>query len=124
MSDFKEASRLKLRFATERGPLAAEQLWDLPLTVLDRLAVTLEKEYKDSGKKSFLVAKSKKDKELKLRFDIVIDILTTKVEENKVASTAADKKAYNQKILAKIAEAKDKELDGKTPAELEAMLLK
>lgn len=124
MSDFKQASRLKLRFATERGPLAAEQLWDLPLTVLDRLAVSLEKEYKESGKKSFLVAKSKKDKELKLRFDIVIDILTTKVEENKIASTAADKKAYNQKILAKIAEAKDKELDDKTPEELEAMLLK
>jgi len=92
--------------------------------MLDRLAVALEKEYKDSGKKSFLVAKSKKDKEIKLRFDIVIDILTTKVEENKIASTAADKKAYNQKILAKIAEAKDKELDGKTPEELEKMLLK
>lgn len=121
---FKEASRLKLRFNTERGLLSAEQLWDLPLTQLDALAVSLEKQYKESGKKSFLVTKSKKDKELKLRFDIVLDILTDKVEEANVAKNARAVKEHNEKIMAKIAEAQDKELDGKSVAELKKLLKK
>lgn len=122
MSDFKQASRQKLRFATNSGTLSVEHLWDLPLNALDTLAIQLEKEYKDSGKKSFLASKSVKDKETKLKFDIVLDILTTKVEENRVANEAASIKEHNQKILGKIAEAKDKELDGLSPKQLEKLL--
>ena len=121
---YKKASRLKLRFLTEKGPLSVEQLWDLPMTVLDRTAIALEKEYKDSGKKSFLAVKSKKDKEIKLKFDIVIDILNSKIDESKIASEAAGVKEHNQKILAKIAEAKDKELDDLSVEELEKKLIK
>lgn len=124
MSDFKEASRLKLRFTTEKGFLSAEQLWDLSLPVLDRLAIQLEEEYKESGKKSFLIAKSKKDKVAKLKFDIVIDILTTKVDEAKAVNKAAETKAHNQKILALIAEKSEEDLKEKSIEELEAMLKK
>lgn len=119
---YKEASKLKLRVQTEKGPLTVEQLWDLPVAVLDRTAVTLQELYKDSGKKSFLVVKSKKDKLLKLQFDIVLDILNTKVEENDAATSAAEVKAHNQKIIKMISEKQDQELAGKSVKELEKML--
>jgi len=119
---YKEASKQKLRIQTSKGLLAVEQLWDLPVAELDRIAVALQDEYKESGKKSFLVVKSTKDKVLKLKFDIVLDILNTKIDEAAVLSTAAEKKAHNQKILTMIAEKKDQDLAGKSVAELEAML--
>jgi len=119
---YKKASKLKLRFETEKGVLSVEQLWELPLAVLDRLAVSLEESYKKSGKKSYLAVKSRKDKEMKLRFDIVLDILNTKVEENSAARSASEVKEHNQKIMAKIAEAQDKALDGKSVEELQEML--
>lgn len=124
MSDFKEASRLGLRFQTNRGLLSTEQLWDLNLSELDELAVKLETEYKDSGKKSFLVKKSEKDKTTKLRFDIVVDILTTKVDQAEVVKNAKDVKEHNEKILSLIASKKDDELNNKSVAELEKMLKK
>jgi len=119
---YKEASKQKLRFQTSKGNLTTEQLWDLSTTELDVLAVSLETEYKQSGKKSFLVAKSTKDKTTKLRFDIVLDVLTTKVEEEEKVANARDIKEHNQKILSLIADKKEGELAGKSVKELEAML--
>jgi len=121
---YKEATRLKLRFTTERGILSLEQLWDLSLSTLDDLAVLLEKAYKESGKKSFLVKKSKKDKELKLKFDIVLDILTTKVEESEASKNSLEIKEYNEKILALIAEKQEESLKDKSISDLKALLKK
>jgi hypothetical protein len=122
MENYKQASKLRVRFQTTKGTLTVEQLWDLSLPELDLLAVSLEKDYKQSAKKSFLVAKSKKDKELKLKFDVALDILTTKVEENEAAQKEADTKAHNQKILGLIKDKQDDELKGKSIKELEKML--
>lgn len=119
---YKEASKQKLRFSTAKGTLTAEQLWDLSLTDLDELAVALETEHKESGKKSFLVTKSVKDKTAKLRFDIVLDVLSTKVEESEAAKTAKDNKEHNQKILGLIADKQDESLKGKSIKDLEKML--
>jgi|GEM_PF-6096280 len=119
---YKKASKQKLRIITPHGPLTVEQMWDLPITTLDKIAVQLEEDYKASGGKSFLEAKSKKDKDLKLSFDIVLDILQTKLADSEKASKSAETKAHNQKILGLIANAKDNELKGKTVEELEEML--
>lgn len=121
---YKQASKLRLRFSTVKGSLSTEQLWDLSLSELDALAVSLETSYKESGKKSFLVAKSKKDKEMKLRFDIALDVLTTKVEENEAANNVAEAKSHNSKILEIIKRKQDSELEGKSVKELEKMLKK
>lgn len=122
MENFKSATQQKLRFQTSKGLLSTEQLWDLSLTDLDTLAVSLESEYKDSGKKSFLVTKSAKDKTAKLKFDVVVDVLTTKVEEAQQATEKAENKAHNEKILNLIAEKKDDALSKKSVKELESML--
>jgi hypothetical protein len=122
MSDFKTASKEKLRFSTPKGQLSVEQLWDLSITDLDTLAVSLENEYNASGKRSFVAKTSAKDKTTKLRFDVVLDILTTKVEEQTAAQEAAEIKKHNEKILGLIAEKKDDALKGKTIKQLEAEL--
>lgn len=122
METFKLASRLKLRFATTKGTLSTEQLWDLDLKELDVMAVALEKEYQESGKKSFLVKRSSKDKTTKLKFDIVLDILNTKSEEAEALREASEVKEHNEKIMGIIVEKQEGELKGKSIAELKKLL--
>ena len=119
---YKEASKQKLRFQTDKGLLTPEQLWDLPIETLDRLAVHLEEQYENSKGKSFLVKKSDKDKTAKLRFDIALDILGTKVEEAETQRTKLADKEHNQKILALIESRKERQLEQLPIEELEKML--
>ncbi len=122
MENFKQATKEKLRFHTYKGSLSTEQLWDLSLEDLDFLAVALEAEHKQAGKKSFLAKTSTKDKTAKLKFDVVIDVLTSKVEEANALAEAREDKEHNKKIISLIAEKKDESLKGKTVKQLEAML--
>lgn len=119
---YKQASKLRLRFSTNKGNLTVEQLWDLSLTDLDTLAVSLEQGYKASKGKSFLSMKTTKDKGIKLQFDIVLDILNTKVEESEVRAAAAEVRENNQKLLGLIKKKKESELENLTIEELEAQL--
>lgn len=119
---YKQASKQKLRVSTSKGNLSVEQLWDLSLSDLDELAVSLEKAYNESSNKSFLVKKTAKNKNVKLMFDIVLDILTTKVEENEVLTQSRENKEHNQKILDLIASKKDEELKSKSVKDLEKLL--
>jgi len=118
---YKEAAKQKLRIATSRGSLSVEQLWDLPLAELDTLAVSLEEAHKNSKGKSFLEKRTTKDKGLKLQFDIVLDVLQSKVEDADALREARDAKEFNQKIDELIAKKKDGELEGKSIKELESM---
>jgi hypothetical protein len=122
MENYKEASKQKLRFNTTKGLLTTEQLWDLSLEDLDALAVSLESEHKESGKKSFLTKSTAKDKTAKLRFDIVLDVLNAKVDEEQALTEAFEIKEHNKKIITLIADKKDDELKGKSVKELEKML--
>lgn len=119
---YKNASRLKLRFKTTKGLLTVEQLWNLSLTELDSLAVYLEKNYKKSDEKSFLVAKSEEDKEAKLKFDVVLDVLNTKVEESKKLKNEAERKVHNEKIMSLIKEKEDAKLKDMDIEDLKKMV--
>jgi hypothetical protein len=121
MDNYKEGTRLDLRFATSRGELTIAQAWTLPIPELDALALELEKAHEASGKKSFVLKKSPKDKVAKLKFDIILDILTTKVEEADAASENAENKRHNAKIDALIAEKEDANLKKKSVADLQKM---
>lgn len=122
MENFKQASKDKVRFQTLKGSLSTEQLWDLSITDLDSLAVSLDIAHQESGKKSFVRKTSAKDKKLKLMFDIALEVLNTKVEEQQAAQEKAEAKEHNNKILAIIADKQDESLKGKTVKQLEAML--
>ena len=124
MSIFLKATRDRIRFQTSVGSLSTEQLWDLNLNQLDTLAVSLEKAYENSKGKSFLDRKSKKDKGIKLQFDVCLAILEYKKAAEGKAATAADTRAHNQKILSLIQSKKEQELQELSVEELEDMLKK
>lgn len=60
---------MKLRFATSKGNLSVEDLWDLP--ALDRLAVSYDEELAKSPRKSFITNDTPSNSELELKFNIV-----------------------------------------------------
>lgn len=122
MDNFKLASQQKLRVQTLRGSLSVEQLWDLSVEELDKLAVSLEEAHDNSKGKSFVKKRTTHDRTAKLRFDVVLDILTTKVEEANAATEAKEIKEHNTKILTLIAEKNDESLKGKSVKQLESML--
>ena len=103
--------------------LTIEQLWDLPIEELDALAVSLEKESEqEAGRKTFLRKRTSENRTAKLKFDIVIDVLNTRVEENEQARMMAEKRAKKQDILRILADKKNKELSEKSIEELEKAL--
>lgn len=122
MDIYKNASKQKLRFKTSKGNLSTEQLWDLSLNELDALAVSLEEETDKTAKKSFLTETSTKNQTAKLRFDIVLDVLETKVKARDTALKAAETKARNQKIMSLIQDKEDESLKEKSVDELKKML--
>lgn len=119
---YKQAARMKLRFSTPQGSLSPEQLWDLSLEQLDTLAVSLERKSKRAAKKTFLETRTEENVIDKLRFDIALDILTTKVDEQTAAQNAAETKAKRDQILGLLAKKRDEALEGKSEAELLAEL--
>lgn len=121
---FKQASKLKLRFQTNRGVLSVEQLWDLAQTDLANAIKAVKKVLKtgDDDELSFLVSTTVVDVENQLRFDILKDVYLTKKKEAEESRDAAANKVHNQKILALIAEKQEEGLKGKSIEELEALL--
>jgi hypothetical protein len=122
MENFKKATRVKLRFNTPVGVLSTEQLWDLSITQLDNLAVSLEQKKEESGKKSFIRKTSEQDAIAALRFEIVLDILNTKVSDAEKAAKRAANKEERNKLLKLIEEKKEGALAGLSIEELEKKL--
>lgn len=91
MGNFEQASRLKLRFATTKGLLSTEDLWELSLTSLDSIAKTVNKKIKEDSEESFITTRSKADKELVLSLDILKRVIEVKIQE------AEDKKNKTEK---------------------------
>lgn len=126
MSIYKQAAQQKLRFDTTRGSLSAEQLFDLPLTVLAtairNLRGTMKKEVQVEDDLSFLDQPVKANTANQLRFEILKDVYLTKKAE--VAAVIADRerKERNQRIMELIKNKQDKELENKSIEELKAML--
>jgi len=122
------ASRSKFRFSTASGIIAAEDLWDLPLSDtrkanLDDIAKALNRQLKEANEEqSFVKPAAATTNETKAKFDLVLVVIKTKMEERDAAKALADKQANKQKIMALIDRKKDEALAGKTEAELQALL--
>ena len=125
MSNYKQASRLGLRFQTSKGLLTVEQLWQLGVTDLSNAIKAVKKILKvtDDDDLSFLIdSKGVVDVENQLRFDILKDIYVTRKEDNAAIRDQALIKEHNQKILELIAEKKEGDLKGLSVEELEKLL--
>jgi hypothetical protein len=124
MSNFREATRQKLRVSTSQGLLTVEQLWDLPLsklaTAIKNVKKTLQKDNDDEL--SFLDESKTVDKTQQLTFDVLKEIYLTKKEEAEAAKNVAEVKAHNEKILSLIHQKQETELSQKSVEELQALL--
>ena len=124
---FELASRLKLRFATVRGLITAEDLWDLPLTAksgfsLDYIARAVNAELKESNEESFVATPSTGDKAMELRLDILKAVIKHRQDEAEATRTRVEKKARKDKIASILAQKKDDVLGSQSVEELEKLL--
>lgn len=119
---FKQASRMKLRFATSKGNLSVEDLWDLSLPVLDKLAVSYDEELAKSPRKSFISNDSPKNDELELKFNIVKDIITDKLKEKADRDQDKQKAAEKAKLLDLLDKKQSEKLENLSEEELRQRL--
>ena len=127
---FIAAARGKFRFAanaTGGSQLSVEDLWDLPLTGrgpnLDDIARTLHHALKEAdGDISFVKPAVKTTATIQAKFDIVKYVLDVKMAERDARAVAEAKAAMKQKLLSKLSEKQDKDLDSKSAEEIQAMI--
>lgn len=126
MSDniFENASRAKLRFASARGELTVEQLWDVPLRSrddfsLDAVAKVASSTLKKATEESFVdTAKSPSQERLELAMAVVLHVIGVKLDEEKAAKRRAENKVEKERLLAILAEKQDGKLSALSEAEL------
>jgi hypothetical protein len=127
MDIFEHAARVKLRFATPKGLLSAEDLWDLPLTSdrgvsLDDLAKEFNRQLKDYTAQSFVTLHTTANTIAQLSFDLVKYIIDVKLEERDLARAALERRKSKARIMELIATKQDQELASKSVEELTAMV--
>jgi hypothetical protein len=121
---FEYATRNKLRFASPRGELSVEQLWDVPLRSKDGfdlnvVAKTANKAVKDLSEESFVeTTKNPKLIVLETAFEIVKHIIDVKLADETAAKKRADNKIEKEKLLAILAEKQDGKLSALSENEL------
>ncbi len=118
---FIKAARKKMRFPY-KGQATVEDLWDLPVTELDKIFKILNAEAKKAKEESLLETKSEESEKLAVRIGIIKYIVSVKLEEKKEAELAKERKEQKQRIMKVLASKHDEELKGKSVEELEKML--
>lgn len=118
---FEIATREKYRFPY-KGQIGVEDLWDLSVGELDKIYKALNREAKQINEESLLAAKSKEDKVLDNKINIIRHIVSVKLDEIANVKAAHERTEQKQKIMAILANKQDEELRGKSADELKAML--
>ena len=127
---YKRASRERLRYNTSRGLVPVERLWEMPLESenvddgfsLDALAMELQRQLKDSDVQSFVHKKKAVDTTLELQFEIVKDIIETRLRESKDKENAIVKMEYHNSLVAELDRRKKGEIRDMTGEELKAAI--
>jgi hypothetical protein len=126
---FAIAARKKFRFNTSQGLLSVEDLWDLPLQTtrpnrasLDNIAISLNRELKESETTSFVDDRPTANDDAKTMFDIVLQVIEVRKEENKASETLRVNAEKKQRILEIIANKEDEALAGKSVDELRELV--
>lgn len=122
---FEYATRNKLRFASLRGELSVEQLWDVPLRSRDDfnlnvVAKTANKALKDISEESFVeTKKTPEHTRREMALEIVKYVIEVKVEEERTAEKRATNKKEKEKLLDILAEKQAGKLSELTEKELQ-----
>ena len=124
MNIFEQASMSKLRFSSNRGELATEQLWDLPLQSkgqfdLDTIAKEVNQQLKAVAEESFVSTNSNPASTfLTLKLDILKHIIGVKMLAAEQAKNRAAKSAEREKLISILSEKQDEALKSLTPEEI------
>jgi hypothetical protein len=125
---FMQATRTKLRFASTRGLLSVEDLWDLPLTStknqpnLDSIAVDLYTRMQGQPTISFVTTKALSSPTDELALDIVKYIISVRMEENKLKLASAQAAQKKQQLLSIMERKQNEQLEGLSLADLQAAI--
>ena len=131
MSDsnlFITASRKKFRFASERGDLTVENLWDLPLTSkngfnLNAVAITVNAELKSLAEESFVeTSTNPRRKDLENMLEIVKYVIAVKQDEAKAATERVAKQELKRKLREAIEAKEGEALQSASLEDLKAQL--
>lgn len=126
---YKEAAKRKLRFDSPAGKLMAEDLFDLPLKSrskntpnLNDIAKGLNRALKDDVEEDFVARRTKPNLELKIRFDIVLDVIQVVQEREAAAERRELNRQKKARILEIMAKKQDEALEGQSMEDLERLL--
>ncbi|HEY8924296.1 MAG TPA: hypothetical protein VIU64_07940 [Polyangia bacterium] len=107
---FEFATRNKLRFASVRGELSVEQLWDVPLRArdgfdLNAVARVANKALKEISEENFVeTAKTTEHARREAALEVVKYVIATKLAEEEAAKARAARKQEKEQLLAILAE--------------------
>ena len=90
------AATNKFRFVSTKGHLTVEDLFDLSLSALDTIAVSLDEKIQQAGRKSFIGKRSSSAKGLEDQLEIVKFVIAYKQDEAEKKKTRAEKAARRQ----------------------------
>lgn len=124
MNIFEYATRNKLRFASIRGELSVEQLWDVPLRSTDdfnlnTIAKAANKTLKDSEENFVETAKTAVHTRREMAMEVIRHVIDTKLNEEQAAATRAERKREKEKLLAILAEKQEGKLSALSEKELQ-----
>lgn len=123
MSNFQKASRLKLRFSTNKGELSVEDLWDLSLESLDVIAKAVNKKLKDESEESFIGKKSTNNAVLELKMEILKEIIAIKLKEKEAKALKAVKSAKLAQLKELANSKTNEQLSGMSLEEINKLIL-
>ncbi len=115
---FELATRKQFRYKLSNGTVSTEDLWELNLESLDKLAKSLNKEIKESAEESFIKTRTITSKVLEAKFEVVKHIISVKMKEAEDKEEKAAKSARKAKLLELIEKKEFQSLESKSIEEL------
>jgi len=122
MNLFQEASRGKYRFGGTKGLINTEDLWELKLEDLNKIAQDLNRQIKAGDEESFITKRTPSNTVLSNKFELVKEVIAIRLEEadkKKLAKERAEKRAQ---LIELIGKKELTNLEGKSIDELKAEL--
>lgn len=121
MNLFEIATRRKYRFATNKGSLSVEDLWDLSSTQLDATYRAMTKELREQGGES-LMQKDNGNTVLADKIEIIKHIFLVKQEEIAARKAAEENRNKRQRIMEILEQKRDASLQNMSEEDLQKML--
>lgn len=119
---FEQAAIGAWRYPSSKGDITTEDLFHLGLTQLDSIAKTINRQLKDSEEESFVAKRTAANIVIASKLEVVKYVIAHKQEAVRLREDAANRKAQREKIANIMAERAEGQLQGKSDAELEALL--